>query len=174
MRHKLSMSLAFCARVRSFVRSCVPVWPVGGAAPFAGAAPTCLLALCLVACAPKLGDNCERPAECSVNGDRVCDTSQPGGYCTIPNCAADTCPDDGVCVRFQPDEPRLARSWCMAECGNTRDCDRDRYVCRTATQINNEFAEMYEAGAGMSQAAKIAVVLDSNPNRKFCVVNNED
>ena len=31
----------------------------------------------------------------------------------------------------------------MAECGNTRDCDRDRYVCRTAAQINNEFNENF-------------------------------
>ena len=162
MRHKLSLGLAFCSLVR---------------ARALGAA-TALLLLCLTACAPALGDSCERNTECSVNGDRTCDRSQPGGYCTIPNCAANTCPDDGVCVRFQPDEPRLARSWCMAECKNTRDCDRDRYVCRTATQINNEFAEQYETDAGTSQFSSdvpnIAEVLDSNTSRKFCVVNNQD
>lgn len=120
------------------------------------------------ACAPKLGDGCERASECSVNLDRTCDLSQPGGYCTIPDCSANNCPEDGVCVRFQPDEPRLARSWCMAECGNTRDCDRDDYVCRSAEQINQE-ARMADA-----KAPKIADVLDDKASRKFCVVKQQD
>jgi hypothetical protein len=147
MRHKLSTSRAF---------SCL--WTLLIGAILLGSA----------ACAPKLGDGCKRPQECSVNGDRTCDQSQPGGYCTIPDCSSGSCPDDGVCVRFQPDEPRLARSWCMASCDNTRDCDRDRYVCRTADTLNEDASKEDES------AASIAVVLDSNSGRKFCVVDSEE
>ncbi|MFT3925620.1 MAG: hypothetical protein QM778_23975 [Myxococcales bacterium] len=125
--------------------------------------------LAAAGCAPKLGDGCKRTQECSVNGDRTCDQSQPGGYCTIPNCSGGSCPDDGVCVRFQPDEPRLSQSWCMASCDNTRDCDRDRYVCRTAAQLNQQSTEDVTG-----QTPKVADVLDDNESRKFCVVDSKD
>ncbi len=153
MRHKLSTSPAFSA-------------PILRRAGQLALMVTCLFTAS--ACAPKLGDGCERDTECSVNRDRICDRSQPGGYCTLADCSSNSCPDDGVCVRFQPDEPRLARSWCMAECSSTRDCDRDRYVCRTAAQINRE------AQTEDQSSPPIAVVLDSNPSRKFCVVNTKD
>jgi hypothetical protein len=159
MRHKLPTGMAF------FRLSTGLFWRL------------LLLALPLSACAPKLGDGCERTAECSVNGDRTCDRSQPGGYCTIPDCEANSCPDDGACVRFQPDEPRLSRAWCMASCGNTKDCDRDRYVCRNADQLNAydapEQNEMMESFM-VPPLPRVAEVLDKDPNRKFCVVDSKD
>ena len=119
------------------------------------------------ACAPKLGDGCKHTTDCSINGDRTCDNSQPGGYCTIPDCEPNSCPDSGRCVRFQPDQPRLSRSWCMAECGKTKDCNRDAYVCRSAEQLNNE------AKATDESAAAVAEVIDDHPDHKFCVAKKE-
>ena len=113
-------------------------------------------------CAPKLGDGCTTRADCSVNNDRDCDRSQPGGYCTIENCEPDSCGDEGVCVRFKPDEPRLSSNWCMATCSETGDCDRDRYVCRSASQLNDD-----DPGA-----PRVAEVLEGRKSQKFCVVKD--
>jgi len=153
MRHELPLRLASSAIVRTGLLAFAAL--LGGSA--------------VGACAPKLGDGCERTQECSVNGDRTCDRSQPGGYCTIPDCSSGTCPDDGVCVRFQPDEPRLSRSWCMESCSSTHDCNRDRYVCRTAAQLNRDSAEDVSG-----QTPQVAIVLDDNTSRKFCVVNSKE
>lgn len=57
------------------------------------------------ACGHEIGDECSISADCSPQGDRVCDVSangSPGGYCTIIGCDYDTCPDEAVCVRFFP------------------------------------------------------------------------
>ena len=54
-----------------------------------------LAALALVTgCQPKIGDACNTSTDCSTQGDRLCDTTQPGGYCTIFNCEPNTCPED--------------------------------------------------------------------------------
>ncbi|HEY6879072.1 MAG TPA: hypothetical protein VI299_13690 [Polyangiales bacterium] len=118
----------------------------------------------IAACAPKLGDDCSNSLECSAVGDRYCDVSQPGGYCTIQNCEPGACGDEGVCVRFRPDEPRLASSWCMAKCSNRGDCDRDKYTCRSADQLNESVAP---------DAPRHAEVLDSKKSQKFCVVKED-
>src|SRR5690242_17476386 len=63
----------------------------------------CVLAL---GCRPEIGDKCEISTDCSQVGDRLCDISQPDGYCTIYNCepkasnGATKCPDEAVCVVF--------------------------------------------------------------------------
>jgi hypothetical protein len=119
------------------------------------------------ACAPRLGDGCTSSQDCSVNGDRYCDRSQPGGYCTIADCSPGSCGDEGYCVRFNPDEQRLSRDFCMAKCGNDGDCDRDRYVCRSAKQLN----KAHEADPSVD---KVAEVIDSKQNGKFCVVEVEE
>ncbi len=56
----------------------------------------------LTACGDEIGDSCAISSECSPRGDRFCDTTQPGGYCTIVGCAHGSCPDEAVCVRFFP------------------------------------------------------------------------
>lgn len=94
-----------------------------------------------VGCLPKIGDDCQNDADCSQVGDRVCDTSQVGGYCTQFNCTPESCPkDEGICVAFGAspslvsgcaDEGRpspFARSFCMKPCSKDKDC-REDYLC---------------------------------------------
>jgi hypothetical protein len=121
-----------------------------------------LQAALVAACAPKLGDDCNNSLECSAIGDRYCDISQPGGYCTIQNCEPGECGDEGVCVRFKPDEPRLSSSWCMAKCGG--GCNRDNYVCRSAEQLNEA------SGRGPD----LVEVLDSKTSQRFCVARDDE
>jgi hypothetical protein len=112
-----------------------------------------------VACGPQLGDSCKTATDCSIQGNRICDKSQPGGYCTIANCDKGGCGDgEGVCVRFRPDEPRLSVSYCMKECSDSSDC-RDAFGCRTAAQLNAKSAE-----------SRVAEVVDTNAGAKFCVL----
>ncbi len=88
------------------------------------------VALLGAACAAEIGDECTNSTDCSPEGDRICDFAQVGGYCTIENCSPDQCPDDALCVRFGT-EPRLERTYCMAECSGDSDC-RDDYSCTAA------------------------------------------
>lgn len=95
----------------------------------------------LIACTPEIGDKCRVSTDCSVRGDRLCDISQPGGYCTQLNCRANTCADEAACILFNSAVPgcgyddrsgpfgsRVARAFCMAKCESNGDC-RDGYVC---------------------------------------------
>ena len=79
--------------------------------------------------------------DCSTRGDRLCDTSQPDGYCTQFNCSKNSCPDDAACVLFNAgiqgcgyDDraggygSRVARAFCAASCGRDSDC-RAGYIC---------------------------------------------
>jgi hypothetical protein len=79
--------------------------------------------------------------DCSQLGDRLCDTTQPGGYCTIFNCEPDKCPEDeSACVAFDyeldpacrsaddAEWPRFQRTFCMKWCDDDSDC-RDGYRC---------------------------------------------
>ena len=67
--------------------------------PFTLRALVMLSALSL-GCAPGIGDECETSVDCSQGGERLCDITQPGGYCTIFNCEPGDCPDDSVCIVF--------------------------------------------------------------------------
>lgn len=76
----------------------------------------------LAGCAPEIGDDCTINQDCGAG--RICDLSQPGGYCTIPECESTaTCPDGTVCIEFPNTE-----SYCMLHCEGNDDC-RDGYVC---------------------------------------------
>ena len=109
-----------------------------------------------VGCRPQIGDECVGSVDCSQQGDRLCDTSQPGGYCTAFNCEPDACPEgEAVCVAFgleldpacqsqgyDPRWSRFERTFCMAVCEEDADC-RDGYVClapsdRAAVSIDDE------------------------------------
>ena len=79
-------------------------------------------------CKPSVGDSCNLSTDCSVTGDRLCDTSMPGGYCTIFNCNPNNCPDGAACVEFHQGNARFSRRFCLAECGKPSDC-RPGYVC---------------------------------------------
>ena len=97
--------------------------------------------IALSACTPSIGDKCVLSTDCSTRGDRLCDTSQPDGYCTQFNCARNACPDNAACVLFNAaiqgcgyDDrsggygSRVARAFCIASCGQDSDC-RPGYIC---------------------------------------------
>lgn len=116
----------------------------------------------LVACQPSIGDRCQLSTDCSRRGDRLCDTSQPEGYCTLFNCYGESCPDDSVCVQFAGTIPgctyddrrpsRVGRSMCLAPCTDDSDC-RAGYVCRAP-----------------SDAPYGAQILKSDKTKKVCLV----
>ena len=93
----------------------------------------------LAACTPQVGKSCTISTDCSQLGDRLCDTNQPGGYCTIFNCEPDQCPSS-TCVAFNPTLdpscgvaadgrwPRYEQSFCLAPCNSEGDC-RNQYDC---------------------------------------------
>jgi hypothetical protein len=107
-------------------------------------------------CAPRIGDSCGNASNCSVNLDRACDTTQPGGACTVFDCQPDRCPDDAVCVRFRPVPARLMTRACMRRCGSDGDCrSGDGYRC---------------VGAADLDEGALAEVTDvSRPDARFCV-----
>ncbi len=59
-----------------------------------------LALLLLAACGTEIGDECRQSRDCSPDGDRACDVSSPGGYCTVVGCDSGSCPSEAVCVRF--------------------------------------------------------------------------
>lgn len=59
-----------------------------------------VLALFAAGCGKEIGDACIISTDCDPNGQRLCDTSQKEGYCTIQGCDFDTCPSEAECVRF--------------------------------------------------------------------------
>lgn len=97
------------------------------AARSARVAPTLLALLALVGCAPQIGDRCQVSTDCSVNGDRICDTSQPRGYCTVQGCDPDSCPNGAVCVEWRFEPSRTTATYCMERCRS--GCGRDGYEC---------------------------------------------
>lgn len=54
----------------------------------------------LAGCGKEIGDDCVFASDCSPDGDRICDLSSAGGYCTVQGCDLSTCPDEAVCVQF--------------------------------------------------------------------------
>jgi hypothetical protein len=105
--------------------------------------PCFVLSAILLGCPPQIGKDCTLSTDCSQLGDRLCDTSQPDGYCTVFNCEPDSCPN-AICVAFQPtldpacgtansgEWPRLQRTFCLAPCsdpGAPGDCRSDGYEC---------------------------------------------
>jgi hypothetical protein len=59
-----------------------------------------LVGLLAPACSKKIGDACATNIDCAQDGTRICDLSQPGGYCTVDGCNDSSCPSDSICVRF--------------------------------------------------------------------------
>lgn len=97
--------------------------------------------LALAGCQPKIGDECVTDLDCSQIGDRTCDTTQPGGYCTQVDCDPTSCPEEeSSCVAFNntpsivgacntPDRVSpFRRTFCMQTCTEDKDCRPD-YEC---------------------------------------------
>lgn len=126
-------------------------------------------ALSAVGCTPKIGDDCSSSTDCSLRGDRLCDTTQPGGYCTIFNCEPGNCPDEGQCVAFDSTldplcsepyaTPRFQRTFCMKRCKNNGDC-RGGYTCLDTSHQPNAWG---------------AIVVDHDPEGyKVCVAASSE
>src|SRR5579859_2275458 len=123
------------------------------------------LALTASGCASSIGSSCTQSTDCSSRGDRVCDTSQPGGYCTVLACGDKSCPDQAACVTFNAALPgcayndylapaRTASSLCLAHCQQDSDCrTADGYVCRDPRL-----------------PPWSATILDDNQDQQVCVV----
>ncbi|MBI5490789.1 MAG: hypothetical protein HY905_25880 [Deltaproteobacteria bacterium] len=120
-------------------------------------------ALC-VGCASEIGDECSANVDCSVNGDRACDTSVPGGYCTILDCRAGTCPEEAICVAWGDGVGE--RTFCMRHCGDDSDC-RGGYRCYDPGRYAAD-----HAGDSTFRASDYGVILDLSPGEpRFCTLN---
>jgi hypothetical protein len=120
------------------------------------------LACLLAACQPEIGDECQVSTDCSAAGDRLCDTTQPAGYCTIFNCEPGTCPDEALCVGFgntlsrapacvdRQGGSRFQRIFCMAKCEDADDC-RSGYECVDLARPNPIGAIIVEHGASRGE-----------------------
>ncbi len=149
-----------------------------------------LLVACVatVACQPKIGDDCVSDVDCSSVGDRVCDSTQPGGYCTVFNCDPTSCPEDeSVCVAFGDARSVVAgcqnpgktspyvRNFCMATCDDDDDCRRD-YVCFDMAEENPWSAVVIQR---KSKSTKVCVApysgapIPDDRDNGVCVGNEE-
>lgn len=132
----------------------------------------------LAGCRPQIGDSCASSTDCSAQGDRLCDATQPDGYCTIFSCEPDACPEASVCVGFgeqldptctpagtDPRWQRFERTFCMLACEEDGDC-RDGYVCvkpstRRAVSLD-ETNELRDSGVCFV-ASEASLALDGDP-----------
>ncbi|MCB9556976.1 MAG: hypothetical protein H6707_12790 [Deltaproteobacteria bacterium] len=151
-----------------------------------------LLAVAIVslACTNEIGDSCNTNVDCSPNGDRICDTTQPDGYCTIEGCGDQTCPEEAVCVRFFPAaflsvacDPQTEDSVASAVTP-TNHCTRDeiclssgrcaplaleRRYCMLACGENNDCRSGYECRAtGAAGAESVATRAEPLKRSRFC------
>ncbi len=105
------------------------------------------LLFALSGCSADIGASCSTSINCSQMGDRVCDTSMPGGYCTVFSCEPDTCPTEAACIAFRqlpsavlgcqdPNDTRMMRTFCMFRCKKNSDCRTD-YICADVNVANN-------------------------------------
>jgi hypothetical protein len=130
-----------------------------------------LLLAMSTACAPEIGDQCRTSRDCSSAGTRLCDRTQPHGYCTLQGCEEGTCPDEAVCVKFSPDSERLSSTYCMFKCSSGSDCRSDEgYQCLRAMATGKDPKQLSDPGAFGDGIE--ADVLGST-SQKFCAVRSE-
>ena len=128
-----------------------------------------LSALLAVACQPKIGDSCTTSTNCSATGDRLCDITEPGGYCTIFNCEPGSCPEEAACINFGTEISPVSgcatgdgtspyqRAFCLFRCSSDSDC-RAGYACVDLAQPNRFNAEVAEYSGG----TKVCIVRDNS------------
>jgi hypothetical protein len=129
-------------------------------------AKLCLCAAIAAGCQPEIGDACHISDDCSQQGDRLCDTTQPGGYCTKFNCEPNSCPEEATCVAFTRaslqssacDESPTAlagkRTFCLRRCKKRGDC-RAGYECGDVGEQGNPWG---------------ASVVDEEGSGRVCIV----
>ena len=127
----------------------------------------CVLVAVAAGCKPKVGDDCRISTDCSRAGDRLCDITAPGGYCTVYNCEPGTCPEDeSLCVEFGAQRSPVSkcqdkqspspygRAFCMATCESDSDC-RAGYSCEDLSNPENPWG---------------ALLIDVDRGKRGCVV----
>lgn len=117
----------------------------------------------VVGCAPAIGDRCQVATDCSATGNRVCDPSQPDGYCTVFDCSPNKCPDNAACAEVRASvlgcaynnrqsPSREGRNFCLKVCHSDSDCRvSDGYACVDVSH------------------SVTTVVLDNNPASSVCM-----
>ena len=128
-------------------------------------------------CKPKVGDDCKLSTDCSAAGDRLCDITAPGGYCTVYNCEPGTCPEDeSLCVEFGAQRsPNVAcqdlqspspygRAFCMATCEKDSDCRPD-YTCADLSADIDTAHGMVKRGNAWG-----ALLIDHDRGHRACLV----
>jgi hypothetical protein len=140
-------------------------------------------------CGNQIGDSCSGSSDCSPNGDRFCDNTQPDGYCTIVGCDFNSCPEEAVCVRFfsggfvnrtcDPATEDVATDMCSFDevCSLDRVCSpksSETRECLLSCSSNGDCRDGYECRDldlmrlhGGEPVLEPGVVLGSNPKR-FC------
>jgi hypothetical protein len=127
-------------------------------------------------CSPDIGASCTTSLNCSQMGDRVCDTTMPGGYCTVFSCEADSCPSEAACVAYRqwtsavpacqsPNDDRMIRTFCMLRCSKNSDC-RSGYVCADVNIIGNPWgASLADTTNRDGRICIVPGAVPQNPNQ---------
>ena len=87
-----------------------------------------LFLLFLPGCGKEIGDSCNSVNDCPSNA--VCDTSMPGGYCTVTPCHYGECPSESRCIDYGHDN-----TFCMRRCNDDYDCREDYKCVETPSRI---------------------------------------
>jgi hypothetical protein len=94
----------------------------------------------------RVGSPCASAADCAALGPRaLCDTSAPGGYCSLPCMASPSCPTGSYC--FQ-------EALCVAECQSDGSCEDARLSCGALPGFPGDYCrarcDVDECAAGLS------------------------
>lgn len=143
--------------------------------PTRALAPLLLSALSLfvlLGCRPKIGDACVTDIDCSQQGDRICDTTQPEGYCTQVDCDPFSCPEkESICIAFNDAPSNVGacnvrgqtspyrRTFCMESCKDGDDC-RGGYACVDMTKDNPWGAEVIQKNPKRTTVCVLAMTFD--------------
>jgi hypothetical protein len=136
------------------------------------------------ACGKSIGDGCSTNVECSAQGDRQCDLSQPSGYCTVDGCDVTSCPDDGLCVRFFPPQALTVacdpateeqkhvcdvRETCIAE-GYCVEPRLEHRFCMKSCKSNGDCRDGYECRSTGTNGTELLPTMSGVPPKigKFC------
>ena len=144
--------------------------------------------LFVAACGHRIGDTCNRNVDCSPLGDRYCDISAPGGYCTIEGCDTNSCPSEAACVRFFepiPSEPCDLAAFvtgcstaerCLCDCGDD-PARPGRCLPSMQVQSTTGGGVKIVCGAGAGSGSGGAHCAPESSERRFCQLtcaNNGD
>jgi len=137
-------------------------------------------------CSPKIGDKCTVSTDCSATGDRLCDITEPGGYCTVFNCEPDSCPDDAACINFgttlsvgtpgnalagctaSQGDSAYQRSFCMASCESDADC-RDGYHCVEPETVGGVKADRNRSNPVCAVKTNVVTPAEAGNSNQVCL-----